>query len=200
MSIQRVQKSKQYNKRLFGAGRAVRFFVFGNSPLSEQTAGCFILCFSHVHWDPYVSALGCAITASLSLPAERVPVYLSQHTKICLWHNLIHITLLLVSLACRGCRRVFEWSHWAWIARPSCFDLEGTDFHATHAAMDRNRKCTMCGGAMMLLLLGHMTTALEVPLDREYYRKTALNQIFNFANNVVYEYVYEKINNRTLDM
>lgn len=45
---------------------------------------------------------------------------------------------------------------------------------------------------MMLLLLGHMTTALEVPLDREYYRKTALNQIFNFANNVVYEYVYKK--------
>ncbi|XP_057179590.1 neuronal cell adhesion molecule a isoform X2 [Triplophysa rosa] len=31
--------------------------------------------------------------------------------------------------------------------------------------MDRNRKCAICGGVMMLLLLGHMTTALEVPLD-----------------------------------
>ncbi|XP_052410614.1 neuronal cell adhesion molecule isoform X12 [Carassius gibelio] len=32
--------------------------------------------------------------------------------------------------------------------------------------MDRKRSCTLCGGAvMLLLLLGHMTTALEVPLD-----------------------------------
>ncbi|XP_059367033.1 neuronal cell adhesion molecule a isoform X11 [Carassius carassius] len=31
--------------------------------------------------------------------------------------------------------------------------------------MDRKRSCTLCGGAVMLLLLGHMTTALEVPLD-----------------------------------
>ncbi|XP_056603798.1 neuronal cell adhesion molecule a isoform X3 [Triplophysa dalaica] len=31
--------------------------------------------------------------------------------------------------------------------------------------MDRNRKCAICGGVMMLLLLSHMTTALEVPLD-----------------------------------
>uniref|UniRef100_A0A673HMR6 Neural cell adhesion molecule L1 n=1 Tax=Sinocyclocheilus rhinocerous TaxID=307959 RepID=A0A673HMR6_9TELE len=34
--------------------------------------------------------------------------------------------------------------------------------------MDMKRSCTLCGGAVMLLLLGHMTTALEVPLDREY--------------------------------
>uniref|UniRef100_A0A673HRQ8 Neural cell adhesion molecule L1 n=1 Tax=Sinocyclocheilus rhinocerous TaxID=307959 RepID=A0A673HRQ8_9TELE len=38
----------------------------------------------------------------------------------------------------------------------------------THPAMDMKRSCTLCGGAVMLLLLGHMTTALEVPLDREY--------------------------------
>ncbi|XP_016390371.1 neuronal cell adhesion molecule-like isoform X7 [Sinocyclocheilus rhinocerous] len=31
--------------------------------------------------------------------------------------------------------------------------------------MDMKRSCTLCGGAVMLLLLGHMTTALEVPLD-----------------------------------
>ncbi|XP_026065559.1 neuronal cell adhesion molecule-like isoform X11 [Carassius auratus] len=32
--------------------------------------------------------------------------------------------------------------------------------------MDRKRSCTLCGGAvMLLLLLGHMTNALEVPLD-----------------------------------
>ncbi|XP_016130294.1 neuronal cell adhesion molecule-like isoform X5 [Sinocyclocheilus grahami] len=31
--------------------------------------------------------------------------------------------------------------------------------------MDMKRSCTRCGGAVMLLLLGHMTTALEVPLD-----------------------------------
>ncbi|XP_051547375.1 neuronal cell adhesion molecule a isoform X7 [Myxocyprinus asiaticus] len=31
--------------------------------------------------------------------------------------------------------------------------------------MDRKRNCTLCGGAVMMLLLGHMTTALEVPLD-----------------------------------
>uniref|UniRef100_A0A8C2FYX8 Neuronal cell adhesion molecule a n=1 Tax=Cyprinus carpio TaxID=7962 RepID=A0A8C2FYX8_CYPCA len=32
--------------------------------------------------------------------------------------------------------------------------------------MDRKRSCTLCEGAvMLLLLLGHMTTALEVPLD-----------------------------------
>ncbi|XP_043092873.1 neuronal cell adhesion molecule a isoform X9 [Puntigrus tetrazona] len=32
--------------------------------------------------------------------------------------------------------------------------------------MDRKRSCTLCGGAViMLLLLGHMTRALEVPLD-----------------------------------
>ncbi|XP_052435702.1 neuronal cell adhesion molecule isoform X10 [Carassius gibelio] len=31
--------------------------------------------------------------------------------------------------------------------------------------MDRKRSCTLCGGAVMLLLLGHMTNALEVPLD-----------------------------------
>ncbi|XP_058629280.1 neuronal cell adhesion molecule a isoform X9 [Onychostoma macrolepis] len=33
--------------------------------------------------------------------------------------------------------------------------------------MDRKRSCTLCGGAvvLLLLLLGHMTTALEVPLD-----------------------------------
>lgn len=31
--------------------------------------------------------------------------------------------------------------------------------------MDRKRSCTLCGGAVMLLLLGHMTSALEVPLD-----------------------------------
>uniref|UniRef100_A0A672SF39 Neural cell adhesion molecule L1 n=1 Tax=Sinocyclocheilus grahami TaxID=75366 RepID=A0A672SF39_SINGR len=35
----------------------------------------------------------------------------------------------------------------------------------THPAMDMKRSCTRCGGAVMLLLLGHMTTALEVPLD-----------------------------------
>ncbi|XP_042595685.1 neuronal cell adhesion molecule-like isoform X2 [Cyprinus carpio] len=31
--------------------------------------------------------------------------------------------------------------------------------------MDRKRSCTLCGGAVMLLLLGHMINALEVPLD-----------------------------------
>ncbi|XP_067247932.1 neuronal cell adhesion molecule a isoform X7 [Chanodichthys erythropterus] len=31
--------------------------------------------------------------------------------------------------------------------------------------MDRKRSCTLCEGAVMLLLLGHMTTGLEVPLD-----------------------------------
>uniref|UniRef100_A0A8C2GHS9 Neuronal cell adhesion molecule a n=1 Tax=Cyprinus carpio TaxID=7962 RepID=A0A8C2GHS9_CYPCA len=31
--------------------------------------------------------------------------------------------------------------------------------------MDRKRSCTLCGGALMLLLLGHMINALEVPLD-----------------------------------
>uniref|UniRef100_A0A671MTN4 Neuronal cell adhesion molecule-like n=1 Tax=Sinocyclocheilus anshuiensis TaxID=1608454 RepID=A0A671MTN4_9TELE len=36
-----------------------------------------------------------------------------------------------------------------------------------HSAMDRKRSCTLCGGAVMLLLLllGHMINALEVPLD-----------------------------------
>ncbi|XP_051974377.1 neuronal cell adhesion molecule-like isoform X5 [Xyrauchen texanus] len=31
--------------------------------------------------------------------------------------------------------------------------------------MDRKRNRMLCGGSMMMLLLGHMTTALEVPLD-----------------------------------
>ncbi|XP_076862837.1 neuronal cell adhesion molecule a isoform X9 [Brachyhypopomus gauderio] len=31
--------------------------------------------------------------------------------------------------------------------------------------MNRKRKYTLCGGAVMVLLLGHLTTALEVPLD-----------------------------------
>ncbi len=77
---------------------------------------------------------------------------------------------LSVLLANRGCPCMFEWSHWVRITRPSCFDLEGKDFHVTHPAMDRKRSCTLSGGAVMLLLLllGHMTTALEVPLDREY--------------------------------
>ncbi|XP_056100450.1 neuronal cell adhesion molecule a isoform X12 [Rhinichthys klamathensis goyatoka] len=36
-----------------------------------------------------------------------------------------------------------------------------------HPAMDRKRSCMLCEGAVMLLLLllGHMTTGLEVPLD-----------------------------------
>uniref|UniRef100_A0A672JYF1 Neural cell adhesion molecule L1 n=1 Tax=Sinocyclocheilus grahami TaxID=75366 RepID=A0A672JYF1_SINGR len=35
-----------------------------------------------------------------------------------------------------------------------------------HPAMDRKRSCTLCGGAvMLLLLLDHMINALEVPLD-----------------------------------
>lgn len=77
---------------------------------------------------------------------------------------------LSVLLANRGCCCMFEWSHWVRITRPSCFDLEGKDFHVTHPAMDRKRSCTLCGGAvmMLLLLLAHVTNALEVPLDREY--------------------------------
>ncbi|XP_076862836.1 neuronal cell adhesion molecule a isoform X8 [Brachyhypopomus gauderio] len=34
--------------------------------------------------------------------------------------------------------------------------------------MNRKRKYTLCGGAVMVLLLGHLTTALEVPLDSKF--------------------------------
>lgn len=40
-------------------------------------------------------------------------------------------------------------------------------FAATHPNMDRNRKWLPGTGAVLLILLSHMTSALEVPLDRK---------------------------------
>lgn len=165
-----------------------------NPLLKNQTAGCVILCFSHVYWHPYASFEGAAITAFPSLPAERphmslctecqddlssceLPVYSMDSLikilpSVCAFSSIkdhcFSICSLSVLLANLGCPCLFEWSHWVRITRPSCFDLEGKDFHVTHPAMDRKRSCTLCGGAVMLLLLGHMINALEVPLDREY--------------------------------
>jgi hypothetical protein len=36
--------------------------------------------------------------------------------------------------------------------------------------MDRKRKWVLSSGALLVIFLGRMTTALEVPLDRKYSR------------------------------
>uniref|UniRef100_A0A673M3F4 Neuronal cell adhesion molecule-like n=1 Tax=Sinocyclocheilus rhinocerous TaxID=307959 RepID=A0A673M3F4_9TELE len=48
----------------------------------------------------------------------------------------------------------------------------------THPAMDRKRSCMLCGGAVMLLL-GHMINALEVPLDPLKYEFSIHNIAFS---------------------
>lgn len=41
-------------------------------------------------------------------------------------------------------------------------------FPCVTPTMNLKRKSTFCEGTVMVLLLGHMTATLEVPLDREY--------------------------------
>ncbi|TRY93017.1 hypothetical protein DNTS_030085, partial [Danionella cerebrum] len=51
------------------------------------------------------------------------------------------------------------------VALTSLWIHPGKDFDVTRAAMDGKTSCALRGGALLLLVLSHMTAALEVPLD-----------------------------------